>query len=477
MNKSAKKIIAALMIVSLAMPRAFASQLDNALGGMFSNLTGAGTVKTPDRTAFTGGSLTLRSPVSPINLVTFDPPRLNAGCGGLDIYGGSFSFINADQLVALFRKVAANAIGLAFQAAIAAINPTLKQLMDEFQNKIADLNSQLKNTCMVAQTIMGKDGLDASKSISQWTNSAVGAVKGVFSDTADGVAQTTNSPSTTANQTASLSDLSGNAVWKAINNPQNGAQGLGVLFTDPASAISMGTSEAQEANEILMSMTGYYVIGEKNNGVDASGAELGAGYIPTGVALVDINDIREGGTLTKYVCNEPYQDDSNAGCLTTATQQFNFTGMKGYVRDLLLGGQTTAVDIVSAMASQPVTALSDKQNLLLQATSVPVMSLISKVGFDQNAQRAVLSSIVPIVAENMLYRYMSAMTKVLNQINVNPTAQIPDFVKERIKYLNNQAEILASKQVDQLNQLNNVAAFTDRVRQGNIATFYVSGAK
>ncbi|MDN4704685.1 conjugal transfer protein TraH [Vibrio parahaemolyticus] len=43
------------------------------------------------------------------NLVSFTPPSWKAGCGGVDMFGGSFSFINAEQLVTMMRAVAANA--------------------------------------------------------------------------------------------------------------------------------------------------------------------------------------------------------------------------------------------------------------------------------------------------------------------------------------------------------------------------------
>ena len=49
------------------------------------------------RLGFDAGYLRFRAPINTYNIVNFSPPRIDAGCGGLDLYGGSFSFINAEQ--------------------------------------------------------------------------------------------------------------------------------------------------------------------------------------------------------------------------------------------------------------------------------------------------------------------------------------------------------------------------------------------
>ena len=45
-----------------------------------------------------GGSLYARTQVKTIQLVSMTLPDINAGCGGIDAYLGSFSFINSEQL-------------------------------------------------------------------------------------------------------------------------------------------------------------------------------------------------------------------------------------------------------------------------------------------------------------------------------------------------------------------------------------------
>jgi len=96
-----KKIISIVMAgVLIGSPFTISAKiLDTDLSKLFmSNVTGSGTFTNQQRTGVIGGSISLRTPISAVNLVAFDAPRFNAGCGGIDLSLGSFSFISADQL-------------------------------------------------------------------------------------------------------------------------------------------------------------------------------------------------------------------------------------------------------------------------------------------------------------------------------------------------------------------------------------------
>ena len=74
-----------------------------------------------------------RTPIRSVNVVSFDPPRFAAGCGGIDMYMGSFSFINGDQIVATLRAIGQNAKGLLFKMAIDVIN---NFLVEQFHSSL-----------------------------------------------------------------------------------------------------------------------------------------------------------------------------------------------------------------------------------------------------------------------------------------------------------------------------------------------------
>src|SRR5690606_35256179 len=77
-----------------------------------------------------------------------------AGCGGIDMNMGSFSFINGDQIVETLRAVAANAKGYAFQVALNAVAPDLAGWIEVFQKKMQSLNQYLGNSCQLASGIV-----------------------------------------------------------------------------------------------------------------------------------------------------------------------------------------------------------------------------------------------------------------------------------------------------------------------------------
>ena len=74
------------------------------------------------RGVITGGSFHARTSINETNLTGFVPPNFSAGCGGIDLYGGSFSFINSEQFNKLIRDIAGNASGYLLGLAISAMN-------------------------------------------------------------------------------------------------------------------------------------------------------------------------------------------------------------------------------------------------------------------------------------------------------------------------------------------------------------------
>ena len=94
----ARAAIAAGLSLALATPAA-AGSLNQSAQQMFDDLGVVGNVTQPQAfrgqtlNTYTGGSLFVRSPTKSYQLAAFSAPYIKAGCGGIDIYGGSFSHI------------------------------------------------------------------------------------------------------------------------------------------------------------------------------------------------------------------------------------------------------------------------------------------------------------------------------------------------------------------------------------------------
>jgi len=127
----------------------------NDIGGTSSNTTEAGGYQLQGAGYYTGGSFTARSKVINVNPISITPPGIRAGCGGIDVYTGAFSHINTDQFVALLKAIPSNAVGFAFQLALATLTPEIKTTMDQLQSIIDRVNNTNLNSCDMAQGLVG----------------------------------------------------------------------------------------------------------------------------------------------------------------------------------------------------------------------------------------------------------------------------------------------------------------------------------
>lgn len=171
-----------LILIGLALhPAAWASgmreQMDSMFNGM-SNYTRPGVYETQSRGVITGGAFSARTRSADISLFSFSPPSLNAGCGGIDAYMGSFSWISEEQLIDLAKAIASDAAGYAFEVALSSICPTCASTMDKLRNYINKLNSQLGNSCQMAKMLVDRTTTNGQWEGMRWDALDSGAQQG-----------------------------------------------------------------------------------------------------------------------------------------------------------------------------------------------------------------------------------------------------------------------------------------------------------
>ena len=103
---------------------------------------------------YTLGNYSYRSPQTTTQISAVSLPSVKAGCGGIDIYGGSFSFINTDQIVATFKAVAQNAVGLLFQMAVKSLSELLGNEIEQMFNIVQKANLGAIGSCEAAQQLV-----------------------------------------------------------------------------------------------------------------------------------------------------------------------------------------------------------------------------------------------------------------------------------------------------------------------------------
>ncbi|PTC00971.1 hypothetical protein C9975_04590 [Thalassospira xiamenensis] len=107
----------------------------------------SGSVSTRGGTVYTAGEFSARFNQPNINVVSFQPPSISAGCGGVDMYGGAFGFMSSDQVVQVARAVAQGSASYFFNLAIDSVCPTCSKTINSIQSKIQQLNNLAKNAC------------------------------------------------------------------------------------------------------------------------------------------------------------------------------------------------------------------------------------------------------------------------------------------------------------------------------------------
>jgi conjugative transfer pilus assembly protein TraH len=435
------------------------------LNQMFmSNVTTPNTFTTQDRVGIYNGGVSVRSPIKNVNIIAFDPPRLNAGCGGVDLYGGSFSFINGAELIQIFRQVAANAAGLAFKAAIKVISPSLDALMAEFQTTLQMMNNLAKNSCALAHTIIRKADADLADAIDG--DGGVGAAQqGMFSDLAGNLKEFNQNASQYLQTQGFLNPRSGNQVAKAIvkSGSSSVLEVLGLPNID-GSADNWSSPNTLN-NKILLSLLGYEINGipchSFNDAGDEDTTQAGASTnnMPRvscrGGATITLDDFVTGGgngstrpsyPLKLYQCEDP-AGSSMAGvaggvdsqmCSQIKVTNFDYPGVEGWINNMLFGSaDDSAIDpgsIVGLLNSGSSGTFTVAQISFLHQVNYPIVALLRRTS-NPEARKSMARRMRVGIRDCVAAKMGNALYIAASSVGNNNSYNLHDEAKQNIEHL------------------------------------------
>src|SRR5262245_37500480 len=137
-----------------------AGDLNAEVNAMFDNLGAIGNYTAPGAfrgqafNTYVGGSLFMRSPNKVYQLAAIQFPSAKAGCGGIDVFGGSFSHISAEEFKNMLRNITAALPGIAFQLALESVSPLLGGLTKWAKGLETWVNNARINSCETAKAIV-----------------------------------------------------------------------------------------------------------------------------------------------------------------------------------------------------------------------------------------------------------------------------------------------------------------------------------
>lgn len=161
-HPASRRVIAIALSIAVATTSAplRAGDLNAEVNNMFSSLGAIGNYTAPGAfrgqayNTYTGGNLMMRTPNKVYQLAAIQFPSAKAGCGGIDVFGGSFSHISADEFKNMLKNITAALPGIAFQLALEAVSPLLGGLTKWAKGLDTWINNARINSCETAKAIV-----------------------------------------------------------------------------------------------------------------------------------------------------------------------------------------------------------------------------------------------------------------------------------------------------------------------------------
>ncbi|QMI49760.1 conjugal transfer protein TraH [Burkholderia sp. MBR-1] len=300
-----------------------------------------------------GGNFTLRSPINTFTVMSFDPPHFDAGCGGIDMFLGSFSFMNGEQFKAMVRMIIQNAAGYLVHLAISAICNPCESIMAKLEKIMQELNSAQMNTCriskMMVSTALQSPGLNGLIPLLGTAKDEVNqnalTAQGGFSDfmTAISTGFSSGNTSTNASQQDSTTDYA-NVVVNAVMTKNT-------LSTFSSPGIFGGNLGL---TELLVSIFGTNVI-QTTTSADASGSPGQDQSLPaqTFDPVLTFDDLVSGpGNTSKLMYNCTDWSDGDPKTCQHIKKDLEFSGLgfpgtTRYVVQQLAGDQGSAPQLAA----------------------------------------------------------------------------------------------------------------------------------
>lgn len=459
-----KTTVIATGLSLLLMTSSAQANLSGALDGMLMNVTNPMAYESQSRAGFIGGSLQVRSPIRNVNLVAFDPPRYNAGCGGIDLFGGSFSFVNSADLVNLFRRIAQNAVGAIFMRALGAIDPKLKAIISEIQSKLQSLNQLNANTCAIAKKAVDTvwDSTDIAATVAESAATSRGAIKGFWDDLFASSEGVKAAPNVEIGKTCADGGLSicGNVMWDLMSDNRVG----GVL----GGGHWAGLSEKYAA-ELIISMIGTAIFDPDS----AAGSDPAAMVLRPG--LIDLSDLKTGRSTgaqkTKYVCTSA---PSRGGCRDMDELPWDWEGVLGYTNQMLFGSSDGASITADSIVGKFGTLCSGScsptaaQQAFINGTSVPFFSMMIDVQSQPGAVQSIAGLVAPLISDAIHIQLSEAVLRAARQsIATSGGTQVPDHVHERISLLTQEYGLLIATKERNIEEIMAVSAYVKQLAMSN----------
>lgn len=389
--------------------------------GVAANITGPSAYRGQQAGYYTLGNIYLRVPQENLRPVSVQLPSFRAGCGGIDIYSGGFSYVNSSQLISFMKSVANNASSFAFQVALETISPVISEKIGELQSVAQKMNQFTMNSCEVGQATVASAWPQSDRA-SQIICATSAARRGLYPDW---VAARHGCGSEGKRTTI----LSGANKEEKAAIPQNINIAWDALKRHPI------ISKDREFMQFLMTLSGTEILRTgKNDDAKQTHQFLPAKMLDAGV----ISAFLDGGTINIYKCDKDAENrclyPTTGGTVTIATND----GLRARVHAMLAAIMTNV---------RQRTELTAAQQEFLNLTSLPVYKMINvHSAYEGVFANQTIQSFAEIIALDLLYALFDDYAETLSLVGSSATSGVRESVSTWREQLTRQRELLSTYQ-------------------------------
>ena len=391
--------------------------------GVAANVTGPSSFQGQRAGYYTLGNVYLRTPQETLNPVNIQMPGYRAGCGGIDMYAGGFSYVNSDQLVAFMKAVANNAASFAFQVALETISPVIAEKVSELQSIAQRVNQFSASSCEAGQLAVAAvwpQSDQASRVICE----ASAARRGLYPDW---VAARHGCGSEGERSTV----LNGASAEEKAQLPQNINIAWDALKRHPV------INGDRQFMQFLMTLSGTEIL---RAGSDDD-AEQAYEFLPS--RMLDagvISAFLDGGAIEIYQCDGDPEDrclNPSTGTVVTIPAT---DGLRARV-------QTMLASITDKVRTR--TPLTAEEQAFLNLPSLPIYKMINvHSAYEGVFADQTIQSYAEIVAIDLLYQLFEEFAETLETVSSTATSGARDSVLAWKQQLADQRQLLIEYQIE-----------------------------
>jgi conjugative transfer pilus assembly protein TraH len=328
----------------------------------------------------TGGGITIRGRIINSKPLSINLPDFDAGCGGIDIFSGGFTFIDHKQLVETLKSIGSSAMGYAFLLGLETVSPQVSGVIKNLQTWSNSINALNINSCEAAQIAIGS-AWPRRTAASQEVCRRIASGKGILTNYVKArhdCGQKNQEIENKRNENERFRDEV-NIAWESIQKQSYLAQD-------------------KDLAEFFMSLMGTVIF--KN------------GDAPTRKAskIKDESFLQamiEGGKTTIYTCTD--RRESNL-CLKVGEKEIDFSSSNawlGRVKNQLIQMQEKIL---------ADTELSDDEKALLAKSRLPLYKIVNVLtAYKKGFCPVDLYQVAEIVAMDLLMQFLSEAIEIVRE--------------------------------------------------------------